>query len=314
MRGLPAAKSAPILLTGAMGWDGKDKNYLESIGLGAENVENAVWQRMKISLAKKGPSKWTDDFAKLTWRLWPSDAVPDLKARALDASLTDDQRKFACESLSFINDKSAADALFEVSATPDGAVKAAAMNWLFVRGTGAWSGFGLKDELKKRGIYDPDKIELQEVIVPAKPTPTYKPEDVLKLTGDSAKGQVTAQRCVMCHHIGDAGPNYAPDLRGWVSRQGVESAARSIVDPSADIAHGFDGSGILLKNGHWIDGLIRSNGDPLIVTTTGGLTQLVPKDRIQGINHLDRSLMLSADQLGLTAQDVADVIAWLKGY
>jgi hypothetical protein len=29
---------------------------------------------------------------------------------------------------------------------------------------------------------------------------------------------------------------------------------------------------------------------------------------------MDRSLMLSADQLGMTAQDVADVIEWMKTY
>jgi hypothetical protein len=29
---------------------------------------------------------------------------------------------------------------------------------------------------------------------------------------------------------------------------------------------------------------------------------------------MDRSLMLSADQLGLTAQDVADIVEWMKGY
>ena len=29
---------------------------------------------------------------------------------------------------------------------------------------------------------------------------------------------------------------------------------------------------------------------------------------------MDRSLMLNADQLGMTAQDVADIIEWMKTY
>ena len=47
MRNLPAAKSAPILIAVAKGWDGTDKNYLEAIGLGAANQENAVWIAMR---------------------------------------------------------------------------------------------------------------------------------------------------------------------------------------------------------------------------------------------------------------------------
>jgi hypothetical protein len=29
---------------------------------------------------------------------------------------------------------------------------------------------------------------------------------------------------------------------------------------------------------------------------------------------MDRSLMLGADQLGMSAQDVADVVEWMKAY
>lgn len=314
VRNVPAAKAAPVLIAVAKRWDGKDKNYLEAIGLGAANQENAVWSAMRDAFAQNDPLKWSDDFAKLTWRLWPSAAVNDLKTRALSPTLTKEQRDFAVESLSFIDDKSAADAVLACAndASPS---KAAAMRWLLVRGTGAWAKFGLKDELKTRGIYDPDKIVITESIVPAKPAKTtYTPEDVLKLKGDATRGKTTAMRCVMCHQIGEAGPHYGPDLKGWVSRQGAASAARSIVDPSADIAHGFEGTAIQLKDGKWIDGLVLSTGDPLLVVSTGGVTQTVPKNRIASTKHMDRSLMLGADQLGLSAQDVADVIEWLKTY
>lgn len=315
LRGQPAATSAPILLTVAKGWDGKDKNYLESIGLAAENVESEVWSALKAALAPGAPSSWSESFAKLTWRLWPVAAIPDLKTRALDSALPEDARKFACESLSFIDDKAAAEALFEVAASPDAAAKGAAISWLFQRGTGAWAKFGLRDELKKRGIYDPDTIVLQEVIFPGKPEKTnFTIADVTKLKGDATRGKAAAARCVMCHQIDGNGPAYGPDLKGWVSRQGAEMAIRAIVDPSAEIAHGFDGTVIHLKDNRYIDGLVRSHGDPTVVTTTGGLTQMVPKDRIQSTRPMERSLMLNADQLGMSAQDVADVVEWLKKY
>lgn len=314
MRGLPAAQSAPILIEVAKGWDGKDKNYLESIGLGAENQENEVWTAMRDALSPGDPLKWNDHFARLTWRLWPAAAIPDLKARALATELTKEQRDFAVESISFIDDKSAADALFEIVAA-EAPSKPAAIGWLFMRGTGAWSKFGLKDRMKETGIYDPDKIQLTQSVMPGKPASTkFSEEDVLKLSGDAARGKDLAMRCIVCHNIGDVGPHYGPDLKGWVSRQGPAVAVRAIVNPSAEIAHGFEGTAVQFDDNQWIDGLVQSSGDPLIVTSTGGLTQMVPRNRVKSTHHMDRSLMLNADQLDLSAQDVADIVAWLQGY
>ena len=50
------------------------------------------------------------------------------------------------------------------------------------------------------------------------------------------------------------------------------------------------------------------------IRSTGGVTQDVPKDMIKSRHQMDRSLMLSADQLGLGDQDVADTVEWLKTY
>ena len=62
-----------------------------------------------------------------------------------------------------------------------------------------------------------------------------------------------------------------------------------------------------------IHGLIISGSDPVIIKSTGGLTQMIPRGLIDGKpGNLNRSLMLSADQLGLTAQDVADIVAYMK--
>jgi putative heme-binding domain-containing protein len=70
-----------------------------------------------------------------------------------------------------------------------------------------------------------------------------------------------------------------------------------------------------LKSGGQIDGLLQSNNDPVVIKSAGGVSQLVPKNRLAGQStKMTRSLMLSADQLGLTAQDVADIAAWLATY
>jgi putative heme-binding domain-containing protein len=260
------------------------------------------------------PLKWDERFAKLTWRLWPVAAIPDLVARASAPTLTREQRDFAVESLSFIEDPAAADAMFGLAAGNTSS-KGGAIRWLLERGTGSWAKFNLNARLKETGIYDPSKLDITESIVPGKPVTTkFSEKEVLALEGDAARGKTTAMRCVMCHHLDNTGPHYGPDLRGWVGRQGEAMAVRSIVDPHADIAHGFEGTAIQLKNGKWIDGMIIADGDPVIVTSTAGLTQMIPKKQIQSRQPMDRSLMLNADQLGLGAQDVADIVAWLKAY
>ena len=43
-------------------------------------------------------------------------------------------------------------------------------------------------------------------------------------------------------------------------------------------------------------------------------TQKIPGAKIRKRKPMKRSLMLNADQLGLSATDVADIIAWMKSY
>ena len=117
----------------------------------------------------------------------------------------------------------------------------------------------------------------------------------------------------MCHRIEDQGVDYGPSLRGWIKNQGEARFLRAIIDPSAEIAHGFSGSVVRLKEGGEIHGLVLSPRDPVIIQSQGGTVQMIPARKVQTVEPLGRSLMLSADQLGLSAQDLADVMAYLKG-
>jgi putative heme-binding domain-containing protein len=57
---------------------------------------------------------------------------------------------------------------------------------------------------------------------------------------------------------------------------------------------------------------VLSGGNPLIVQSTGGVTQMIPSAQVRERKRLGRSLMLSAEQLGLSAQQVADIVAYLR--
>jgi hypothetical protein len=49
-----------------------------------------------------------------------------------------------------------------------------------------------------------------------------------------------------------------------------------------------------------------------MMRSMGNVTQIIPADRIAARRRMTQSLMLSAAQLGLTAQDVADIVAFLR--
>ncbi len=313
MRGRDFAEAREVLLDVARGYDGEDRSYLDTLGLGAGKNNDSLWEVLVENLKPGEPAAWSDHFARLTWRLTPDSAINSLKTRAAHPDVAKDQREIAVDSLAFIHSKKAATALMDL-AGEDSPVKDKARWWLKNRNEGEWASMNLSDELRERGIIQ-DPVKLVSVTVPGRPESTkFTDADVLALKGDAARGKIAAARCVMCHRIDDNGPDYGPELKGFASRQPPQVLAKEIVDPSSVISHGFEGTAIRLKNDDWIDGRVISEGDTLAIRSTGGITQNVPKGEIAERKKMDRSLMLNADQLGLSAQDVADIIEWMKTY
>ena len=310
----PADKAVPILIELARRLDVSDKNSIASFGIGSANKQDAVWSAVKSELAKDGAEAWSPEVERIAWLLHPASAVQEFLDRAASTKVSQASRSLAVESLSFVETKEAALAMIKLSVAGSPSASEA-KGWALMRMTGSWAAFDIRKELKNAGVYDADKVVVTPIEVPLAPAPTYTEQDVLSKTGDVAKGAALAQSCVMCHQLNGNGPAYGPELKGWASRQSREALVRSIVNPSADIALGYEGTTVKLKGSGSIDGRLLSNGDPLVITSTGGLTQLVPKAQVTGRQvKMDRSLMLSSQQLGLGAQDVADIAAYLATY
>ena len=119
-------------------------------------------------------------------------------------------------------------------------------------------------------------------------------------------------RCLVCHAIGGTGVDLGPALDGWGRGKSPEVIARAIVQPSAEIAQGYEATDIRTKDGVRIQGIVIKEGDPLMVRSRGGLTQIVPAKRVASRSPMTESLMYTPAQLGLTAQNVADLIAFLR--
>lgn len=314
MRDVPLAQSKDILLTLAKGYDGKDRAYLEAWGIGCAKKEADIYSALAGTAPNSDAAKWPASYANLIWRLTPKGAESAFAARAQAAALPERDRIAAVTALGFIATKQSANALLDLAQKTSGMVKSHAVWWLLNYKDINWKTDGIDAALKERGIYDPDTVSLSPITIP-EPAPSKLPPaaQVAALKGDAKKGAATAQACLLCHKIGDNGTDYGPALTGWARGQSTEVVINSIINPSADIAHGFDGSEITLRDGGKIHGIVLSSGDPLVVVSTGGLTQMIPASKVRGRPaNLGRSLMLSAEQLGLSAQDVADIAAYLK--
>ncbi len=313
MRDVPFAQSRDILLAVARGYDGADRSYLEAWGTGATNKEADLYAALARQAPGKDPAMWPARFANLIWRLTPAGAEDAFAARAAAPALPEPDRLAAVTALGFIPTRASAQALLELAQHGEGMVKTHALWWLINYRDIRWPDAGIDAELKARRLYDPESIAIAPMVIP-EPSPTSLPPaaDIARLTGNPRRGAEVAQSCLACHRIGAQGADYGPALNGFARAQTTEMVIQAIIDPSAEIAHGFDGTNVTLQDGTVVQGIALSNGDPLVVQSMGGVTQMIPAGRVKKQSQLGRSLMLSAEQLGLSAQDVADVVAYLK--
>jgi putative heme-binding domain-containing protein len=194
-------------------------------------------------------------------------------------------------------------------------MKDLALWWLLNRKGNDWQAFDIEAGMKALGIYDPEKVKLTGVEMPAVPAdaPKLPPfAEIAKLKGDAKNGANAIAVCYMCHRVGTNGVDFGPDLSTFGKQQTTEILVQAITEPGATISHGFEGSEVKTKDGLTITGMVLSSGDPLIIKCMGGLVQTVPRARIKSVKKMEKSLMYEPSQLGLTAQGIADIVAYLK--
>ena len=314
MRDVPLAQSRDILVQLARTFDGQDRTYLEAFGTGCQGKESEIYRAL-VPAQGKSPEKWSEAFAWLAWRLGAPDSVRDLQTRAASTNLSQAQRKLMVDAIAFIKAPEAATSMVNLALVKDATVQANALWWLFNRKNNEWKDYGLNEVMKTRGLYDPDTVQLTAVVMPTVPTePSKLPPipEILKLRGNATRGRAAVTACYACHHIGKDGADFGPDLTMFGKTQTREVILKSIIEPSAEISHGYEGSEITAQDGTIIDGIVLTTGDPVIVKSMAGLVQTVPKSKIKSIRKLSQSLMFSADMLGLDPQSLADIVAYLQ--
>src|SRR5581483_8268208 len=90
----------------AMQYDGKDRWYLEAIGIGARGREDALYAKLKAQSGGKGAT-----LGQIVWEMRPKTAMPDLIATINNGSATAADRTVALDTLGNMESPEAAKAV-----------------------------------------------------------------------------------------------------------------------------------------------------------------------------------------------------------
>jgi putative membrane-bound dehydrogenase-like protein len=314
LRGIPAEKSVPILAKIAKQFDGKDRSYLEALGLGSTGKEAAVYAAAHTLINPPASPEWSDSFAWLAWRLHPDQAVGDLKARALAITTSQDNSKLMLTALAFNESLAASSAMIELANTTSFPHKNLAKWWINNRKNNLWKSHHIDETLTAMG-QNPEAAKLTAIEMPAvlANAPKMPPvSELMEIHGDKDRGKVSIGTCYMCHQVNGQGIEYGPNLSNFGKQQPTEVILGAIAYPSATISHGYEGSIIKTTDNLTITGMILSSDDPVMIKCMGDFIQMVPKSKIASIKPLGKSLMFEPSNLGLTPQSVADITAYLK--
>jgi putative membrane-bound dehydrogenase-like protein len=138
-------------------------------------------------------------------------------------------------------------------------------------------------------------------------------QPALKLAGDATRGEVVFTKlCVVCHKRGGAGSDVGPDLIS-VAGHPPEKLLANILDPSADVQPGFHAYHCRLADGTEMYGLIAAEtGNSVTFKLADGTTRVVRRADIAELRGGNLSLMPEALEAGLSHQDMADLIQFVR--
>jgi putative heme-binding domain-containing protein len=141
---------------------------------------------------------------------------------------------------------------------------------------------------------------------------------LLQMNGDAARGaRLFAEgvgTCSSCHRIGTEGKQVGPDLTKIAEKlKSKDAILESIVRPAKDIEEKYRAVSVLTVDGIVLVGNIVAQGQgQLSLCDANGKITLVSESDIEALKTLDTSLMPDQLLAPLTAQQAADLLAYLS--
>ena len=137
-------------------------------------------------------------------------------------------------------------------------------------------------------------------------------QPALALAGDRNLGKaVFVKVCAACHRAEGAGTEVGPNLATVVGRSPADLLVH-ILDPNREVASNFVNYVVATVDGRILTGLVADeSADAVTLRRAGGLTDVLPRDRIESIASTGLSLMPEGLEVGLEPRDFANLIAYL---
>lgn len=146
------------------------------------------------------------------------------------------------------------------------------------------------------------------------PAETFRPY----LKGDPEKGKglffdpESKMPCGKCHTVGDQGGQVGPELTDVAGTRDIPYIIESILDPSAQIASGFEPFLIVTKGGEFIAGVKKAEDDQSVtMADTEGEEQKISKSNIEKMVQQKKSIMPDNSRELLTMDEFHDLLAYL---
>jgi putative heme-binding domain-containing protein len=140
-----------------------------------------------------------------------------------------------------------------------------------------------------------------------------KYRSALDAKGNPEAGRaVFAKICATCHQAEGRGIDVGPNLATVTNRSG-EDLLVHILDPNREVAPNFVNYNVATVPGRVISGIITDeSANSITVKRPEGATDVIPRDQIEMIASTGLSLMPEGLEKGLSVQDFADLIAFVR--
>jgi putative heme-binding domain-containing protein len=163
---------------------------------------------------------------------------------------------------------------------------------------------GLKQRVGKlfKGAVSPDREQVVQNFKPA-----------VGMTGDRKHGaEFFGKICVQCHAMQGEGARVGPDLSG-IATQSRETMLMNILDPSRQVLPDFVSYTVTTAEGETLTGLIVAESATGVTLRRPNLPDVtIQRRQIKELKADGKSLMPNGLEQGLSVQDMADLLSFLR--
>jgi putative heme-binding domain-containing protein len=382
LRDVPLEQSRDLIVNLAKHYDGRDRQYLEAIGIACDGKEAAIYP---LLVGSEDPSKWSAATAGLAWRLHPAASIAAFASRAASTDLSPEARQQALVALAFIKDSAAADAMAKLAGGGVAETRASADWWLRNRASNDWEHFeaarrfvetapadpalAKQRQQDRKTLLDPkatrrerrqvagrmaadreggmflvslaNEGKLPHDVVDAVTGPIYRNPDLgvralaskyfprqttsgiampsvtelATMKGDAARGRDiffgNTASCSRCHAFNGDGKDVGPELTTIRTKFAKPELLDAILNPSANIAIGFEPWIIKTTKSEVFGGFIIADGESVVLKESSGEKKTFAKKDIKSRTRQTMSVMPDNVAMGLSAQELADVAEFL---